>query len=74
MDEQQASKTPPPPDHQPGTGRAEDVAKKEGKEAGRYDTDTNAAGRTSGKTDLSKDKGVGSNAPTDPNSPHLPTP
>lgn len=74
MDEQQTSKTPPNPDHQSGTGKGEEIVKKKGKDSGRYDTDSNAAGRTSGKTDLKKDKSVGADAPIDPKSPHLPTP
>lgn len=74
MDEQQTPKTPPNPDHQAGTSKGEELAKKKGKDSGRHDTDANAAGRTSGKTDLNKDKSVGATAPTDPNSPHLPTP
>ena len=74
MDKQQSPKNPPEPVHQPGTSAGEDIVKEEGKEAGRYTTDTNAAGRTSGKTDLKKDKSVGSQPPIDPSSPHLPTP
>jgi len=74
MDKQQTPKTQPEPVHQPGTRKGEEFRKKEGKEPGSYDTETNAAGRTSGKTDLKEDKGVATQAPIDPSSPHLPTP
>ena len=73
MDEQ-TPKTPPKPDHQPGTSKGEDLVKKKGSDSGRHDTESNEAGRSSGKTDISKDKKVASQAPVDPNSPHLQTP
>lgn len=56
--------TPPEPVHQPGTTRGEDVARKQGKEAGREDTETTPRFST----------GINPNnrKPIDPKSPYLP--
>lgn len=73
MPKKRISKTPPEPVHQPGTRSGEEVAKQE-KESGREQTGANAAGRPQGKTNLKKDRSVGSQAPIDPRSPHIPAP
>ncbi|HEY3993641.1 MAG TPA: hypothetical protein VGM01_12290 [Ktedonobacteraceae bacterium] len=74
MDKNKKPKKPPEPVHQPGTRAGERMKSEEGKESGRYETGANAAGRTSGKADLKKDRSVGSQEPIDPNSPHIQTP
>ena len=74
MDKQHKPKTPPESVHEPGTRAGETIAKKEGKEPGRHDTAVHATGRPSGKTNLKKDKSIGSQSPIDPSSPHLQAP
>jgi hypothetical protein len=75
MDEPKKPKSPTQPAHQPGTGKGEEVLKHEGKEPRSKDTPTSAGvGDPAGKTDLDKDKAVGTQAPVDPNSPQIPAP
>ena len=74
MDEQQ-SPTQPNPAHTPGTGKGEEKAQKEGKEAGRQDTGTTgAAERPAGKSTAESSTGINPKNPVDPESPHIPAP
>ena len=74
MDEQQTPNTPPQPVHQAGTGKGEEILKRDGKEAGRIDTETSETGRPSGTSTARDSTGVNPTGPIDPNSPTLPTP
>jgi len=74
MKKQKTAKTPPEPVHQPGTRGGEEVTAKEGKESGREDSAVNTAGRPTGKTDLTKNRNIGSEEPIDSDSPHIPAP
>ncbi len=62
------------PAHQPGTSKGEEVAKKEGKEAGRYDTTEDGANRPSGKSTGRDSSAVAPSDPIDPKSPNLQAP
>ncbi len=75
MAEQQAPKTPPEPIHQPGTGKGEEKASSEGKEAGRQDAGTQGeAQRPSGTSTGRDSSSVSPTKPIDPDSPNIPTP
>ncbi len=75
MDEQQKPPTQPKPAHQSGTGKGEEKAQQEGKEAGRQDSGTTgAAERPVGKSTAESSTGINPKDPVDPGSPHIPAP
>jgi hypothetical protein len=76
MDEEQDSTSgqdAPEPDHVPGTGRGEETALKEGREAGREDLGTSHADRPAGtRTARDATAVAGDEDPIDPASPPMP--
>ncbi len=75
MAEQESSKTPPEPIHQPGVGKGEETPSKEKKEAGRQDTGTQGkAERPTGTSTGRDSSSVSPTKPIDPESPNMPTP
>ena len=75
MDEQQKPPSQPDPVHQPGTGKGEEKAKDEGKNAGRQESGTTGeANRPSGTSTPQDSTGVNPKGPVDPESPQMPAP
>jgi hypothetical protein len=65
----------PEPDHVPGTGKGEEMAIKEGREAGREDVGTSHADRPAGtRTGRDATTAAGDEDPIDPSSPPMPPP
>jgi hypothetical protein len=61
------------PDHVPGTGKGEEMAIKEGKEAGREELGTSHADRPAGtRTGRDATTAAGDEDPIDPSSPPMP--
>lgn len=74
MDKQDTS--PDSPAHTPGTGKGEEKAATEGKEAGRHDTGGEGAGRPSGTSTARNSTGINADKeePIDPAMPNMPPP
>jgi hypothetical protein len=78
MDEEQIhaeDQDAPQPDHVPGTGKGEEAALKEGREAGREDLGQSHADRPAGtRTGRDATSAAGDEDPIDPSSPPMPPP
>ncbi len=60
------------PTHTPGTGKGEEIADRDGKEAGREDKGTTGAGRPAGTRTGRDSSTVAPSDPIDPKSPKMP--
>jgi hypothetical protein len=65
-------KNPPRPVHQPATRKGEEMTRKTGKEAGRYDSEITGAKRRAGRSTPRDASGIVTKGPIDPRSPYLP--